>query len=127
MVAYSTVAQLGYLFLLFPLSGAASGGFTAWAGGLYFALAHACAKTVMFLSAGNLMRGAGHDRLANLGKTARAMPVSTFAFALAAVSIIGPNPFGTAAPPSDFAVRYGLLYCVALVVASMWVFSRRDI
>lgn len=43
-----------------------------------------------------------------------------------AVNIIGPNPFGTAAPPSDFAVRYGLLYCVALIAASMWVFSRRD-
>lgn len=94
VVAYSTVAQLGYLFLLFPLSQAAGGGFTAWAGGLYFALAHACAKTVMFLSAGNLMRAAGHDRLADLGDTLRAMPLSTFAFALAAVSIIGLPPSG---------------------------------
>ena len=94
LVAYSTVAQLGYLFLLFPLSRAASGGFTAWSGGLYFLLAHACAKTVMFLSAGNLVRAAGHDRLADLGATVRALPRSTFAFALASVSIVGLPPSG---------------------------------
>lgn len=44
-----------------------------------------------------------------------------------AVNMLGPNPFGTAAPPSDFAVRYALLYCATLVVVSMVVFSRRDI
>lgn len=44
-----------------------------------------------------------------------------------AVSTLGPNPFGTAAPPSDLAVRYALVYCAALVVASMLVFRRRDI
>jgi Cu-processing system permease protein len=44
-----------------------------------------------------------------------------------AVNMLGPNPFGTAAPPSDFAVRYALLYCSALVFASMLIFSRRDI
>jgi ABC-type transport system involved in multi-copper enzyme maturation permease subunit len=44
-----------------------------------------------------------------------------------AVNMIGPNPFGTAAPPSDFAVRYAVVYCTALVLASMLVFRRRDI
>jgi Cu-processing system permease protein len=44
-----------------------------------------------------------------------------------AVNMLGPNPFGTAAPPSDFAVRYALLYCSALVFVSMLIFSRRDI
>jgi Cu-processing system permease protein len=44
-----------------------------------------------------------------------------------AVNMLGPNPFGTAAPPSDFAVRYAMIYCVVLVVTSMFVFSRRDI
>jgi ABC-type transport system involved in multi-copper enzyme maturation permease subunit len=44
-----------------------------------------------------------------------------------AVNAFGPNPLGTAAPPSDFAVRYALIYCVTLVVASMFVFRRRDI
>ena len=44
-----------------------------------------------------------------------------------AVNLIGPNPFGTAAPPSDFAVRYAVFYCGALILASMLVFRRRDI
>jgi formate hydrogenlyase subunit 3/multisubunit Na+/H+ antiporter MnhD subunit len=113
VVAYSTVAQLGYLFLLFPLSGASAGGFTAWAGGLYFAFAHGCAKTVMFLSAGNLMRAAGHDRLADLGDTLRAMPYSTFAFALAAVSIIG-------LPPSGGFIAKWMLLNVSLADGQWW-------
>jgi len=113
LVAYSTVAQLGYLFLLFPLSAAASGGFTAWAGAIYFVLAHACAKTVMFLSAGSLMRAAGHDRLADLGPAARARPRAMFAFALAAVSIIG-------LPPSGGFIAKWLLLHAALADGQWW-------
>jgi Cu-processing system permease protein len=44
-----------------------------------------------------------------------------------AVNLIGPNPFGTAKPPSTFAVQYAVAYCLVLVVASMFVFRRRDI
>ncbi len=44
-----------------------------------------------------------------------------------AVNLVGPNPFGTAKPPSTFAVQYAVAYCVVLVVASMLVFQRRDI
>jgi ABC-type transport system involved in multi-copper enzyme maturation permease subunit len=44
-----------------------------------------------------------------------------------AVNLIGPNPFGTSAPPSAFAVQYAVVYCAALVATSMLVFHRRDI
>lgn len=44
-----------------------------------------------------------------------------------AVNLIGPNPFGTSAPPSEFAVRYAIVYCALLVLGSMLVFRRRDI
>jgi hypothetical protein len=44
-----------------------------------------------------------------------------------AVSLTGPNPFGTIVPPSDFAVRYALFYCLAVVLLSVLVFQRRDI
>ena len=44
-----------------------------------------------------------------------------------AVDFLGPSPFGTAAPPSDLAVRYAVVYCVTLVIASMLIFRRRDI
>lgn len=44
-----------------------------------------------------------------------------------AVNLVGPNPFGTAKPPSTFAVQYAVVYCLVLVVASMLVFRQRDI
>ncbi|MCO5178235.1 MAG: ABC transporter permease [Thermomicrobiales bacterium] len=40
---------------------------------------------------------------------------------------LGPTPFGTISPPSEFAIRYAVVYCVALVLASALVFKRRDI
>lgn len=44
-----------------------------------------------------------------------------------AVSLTGPNPFGTFVPPSDFAVQYAVFYCFAIVLGSMLVFHRRDL
>lgn len=113
LVAYSTVAQLGYMFLVFPLTDSGTGGFTAWAGSLYFVLAHACAKAVLFMSAGNLMRAAGHDRIADLAGVARALPVSTFAFAIASVSIVG-------LPPSGGFIAKWMLLNAALVSGQWW-------
>lgn len=44
-----------------------------------------------------------------------------------AVNLLGPTPFGTISPPSEFAVRYAIAYCAILVVASAVAFNRRDI
>ena len=45
LIAYSSVAQIGYLFLLFPLTDAAMQPWTgmAWTGGLLQAISHAFA------------------------------------------------------------------------------------
>jgi formate hydrogenlyase subunit 3/multisubunit Na+/H+ antiporter MnhD subunit len=94
LVAYSTVAQLGYLFLLFPLTGTASIAETAWSGGIYHALAHAFAKASMFLAAGNIMLALGHDRINELDGIAQAMPMSLFAFGLGGISLMGLPPSG---------------------------------
>lgn len=40
---------------------------------------------------------------------------------------LGPTPFGTISPPSEFAVRYAVVYCMVLVLASAVIFKRRDI
>lgn len=93
LIAYSTVAQLGYLFLIFPLAGG-GGGFTAWSGGLLFLGAHACAKTAMFLTAGNILHAAGHDRIKDLDGITHALPLSAFAFGLAGMSLVGLPPSG---------------------------------
>lgn len=94
LVAYSTVAQLGYLFLLFPLTEAAAVAETAWNGGVYYALAHAFAKAAMFLAAGNVLLALGHDRISELDGIAQALPMSLLAFGLSGISLMGLPPSG---------------------------------
>ncbi len=92
LIAYSTVAQLGYLFIAFPLATIA--GATVWIAVAYLALSHALAKAAMFLAAGNLIRFGGHDRIADLDRVVQRLPLTAGAFALAGVSIIGLPPSG---------------------------------
>jgi multicomponent Na+:H+ antiporter subunit D len=90
VVAYSTVAQLGYLLLVFPLASVA-----AWQGVVYHGLAHGLAKAALFLAAGNVVYVMGHDRLAALrGLTQGPLMLSLFAFALGSVSLMGLPPTG---------------------------------
>jgi len=92
LIAYSTVAQIGYLFLAFPLGTVA--GATAWEAAAYLALSHALAKAAMFLAAGNLLHFAGHDCITNLDRVVQRLPLTAGAFALAGVSIMGLPPSG---------------------------------
>ena len=98
MIAYSTLAQIGYLFLMFPLAfdpGTArleSGG--ALTGGMLQAISHATAKAAMFMSAGLIYAALGHDRITGLGGIGRALPMSVVAFALGGVALIGVPPSG---------------------------------
>jgi formate hydrogenlyase subunit 3/multisubunit Na+/H+ antiporter MnhD subunit len=92
LIAYSTVAQLGYLFLAFPLAIVA--GVSAWSAAAYLVLSHALAKSAMFLAAGNLMRHGGHDRIADLDRVVQRLPLTAAAFALAGVSSMGLPPSG---------------------------------
>lgn len=92
MIAYSTVAQIGYLFLVFPLAFGPNPG--AWTAAIYLLISHSMAKAAMFLSAGNLLRFSGHDRIADLDRTAQRLPLTVVAFALAGVSIMGLPPSG---------------------------------
>jgi len=92
LIAYSTVAQLGYLFMAFPLSMVA--GATAWSAAVYLALSHAMAKSAMFLAAGNLLHFGGHDRITDMDRVVQRLPITAGAFALAGVSIIGLPPSG---------------------------------
>lgn len=91
LVAYSTVAQLGYPFLAFPLLAA---GWDALAALVYFMLSHAAAKAAMFLAAGSVLRAFGQDRLAELHGLLRVLPLSVAAFILAGISLIGLPPSG---------------------------------
>jgi len=93
MVAYSTVSQIGYLFLLFALIRHGTGdGFQTWCGGVLFAVSHAFAKASLFLAAGVIMHVAGHDRINDLPAAARQMPITFFGIGLASVSLMGLPP-----------------------------------
>lgn len=105
IVAWSTVAQLGYLFLAFPLAWAMPGG---WRVAVFFAFAHGTAKAAVFLAAGTLQKAAGHDRLVSLGGVMRAHPMTTFAFALAGASLIG-LPFNGGFIAKLMLVRFALV------------------
>ncbi|MEA3638869.1 MAG: proton-conducting transporter membrane subunit [Lamprobacter sp.] len=99
LIAYSTVAQIGYLFLAFPLAGDAidrTSAMTkvAWQAALYLALAHGLAKAAMFLSTGSLLRFAGHDRIADLDRAVQRLPLTLTAFVLGGISIMGLPPSG---------------------------------
>lgn len=98
IIAYSTVAQIGYLFLVFPLVGGDSlaqpWSAGAWTGAMFQALSHGLAKAAMFLCAGAWIVAAGHDRLDGMRGLARACPMTAFAFGLAAVTLIGLPPSG---------------------------------
>lgn len=91
LVAYSTVAQIGYLFLAFPLAGVSQ---VAWNAAAYLMLSHALAKAAMFLAAGNLLHFGGHDRIADLDRLVQRLPISAFAFTLAGISLMGLPPSG---------------------------------
>lgn len=98
LAAYSTVAQVGYLFLFLPMFAVTPAGparATLTAGLALMALSHGFAKAALFLAAGQLQQYAGHDRINELGPAAREHPASTFAVALAGVALVGLPPSGT--------------------------------
>jgi formate hydrogenlyase subunit 3/multisubunit Na+/H+ antiporter MnhD subunit len=98
LIAYSTLAQIGYLFLIFPLAcppgstQLVNGG--ALAGGILQAMSHATAKAAMFMVAGLIYAELGHDRIAGLANVARTLPMSVLAFGLAGLALIGFPPSG---------------------------------
>lgn len=96
LIAYSTVAQLGYLMLLFPLAIGTSSeaAALAWQGSMLHLLAHGFAKAAMFLAVGTLVLAVKHDRLEGLAGISSKRPLALFAFGLAGVSLMGLPPSG---------------------------------
>jgi len=116
LIAYSTIAQIGYLFFIFPLA-AGSGahepwGSVAWTGGWLQLFSHAFAKAAMFMAAGLIAEALGHDRIADLGGAGRVLPITMFTFGLAGLSLMGVPPSG------GFVAKWLLL--VATVMEGQW-------
>lgn len=121
ILAYSTVAQMGQLFVVFPLISAGAPG--AVGGALLMAAAHALAKASLFLSAGNVLRATGGDRLDDLAACARHLPMTQAALAFASLSLVGLPP--SAGFAGKFLLVEGALetgqwfWCLALAVGAL--------
>ncbi len=115
LVAYSTVAQIGYLFLVFPLltGSIQSNEPSAMQGVILQAVSHGFAKAAMFGAAGAVILAAGHDELDRLGGLTRHLPVPMFTFAIAGVSLMG-------LPPSGGFIAKWLLIDSAIIARQWW-------
>ena len=125
MIAYSTVAQLGYLMIALLLASGAGGAAAGAAGGamhaaVLLAASHAAAKASMFMCAGSLLAAYGHDRIDAMAGFGTRLPITATAFALAALSLVGLPPTGGFVGKFalvEAAVRAGAWWAVAVVLA----------
>jgi multicomponent Na+:H+ antiporter subunit D len=108
LLAYSSVGQVGYLFLVFPL---ATHG--AVAGGMYLVISHATAKAALFMAVGTIVRVVGSDELTALGRIAPRLPITMFTIALAGLTLMG-------LPPSGGFVAKWLLLRASLETGQWW-------
>ncbi|MGB7334713.1 MAG: proton-conducting transporter membrane subunit, partial [Salaquimonas sp.] len=88
MLAYTTVASLGLLVMLTGF-----GSEKAIEAAVYYLVAHAMFKGALFMVAGLIDHEAGTRDVRKLGGLRKAMPITFFAAALAALSMAGLPPF----------------------------------
>ena len=88
VLAYSTISQIGYMFLGVGL------GPGAYAIGIFHLLTHGFFKALMFLGAGSVMHGL-HDEtdMRRMGGLRKAMPTTYWTFLVGWLAIIGMFPF----------------------------------
>lgn len=87
MLAYSTVSQVGYLFLGFGLLSR-----SGLLGSLLHVLNHAVVKTMLFLSAGAIIQSTGRRRVTEWQGVGLQTPLPAAAFAVGALSMVGIPP-----------------------------------
>jgi len=85
VLAYSTMSQIGYMFLAV--------GIGAYAAGFFHLLAHAFFKALLFLAAGNIIH-AMHDEqdMRKYGGLFRQLPRTSWAFLIGSLSLVGVIP-----------------------------------
>ncbi len=117
LVAFSTVGQLGYLMLAFPLLIGTSEAVAAlaWRGTWLHLAGHALAKAAMFMAVGSLVLSTGRSQLAELAGTSRRLPLPLLTFGLAAVTLMG-------LPPSaGFTAKWLLLQAAMRGEQWLWI------
>jgi len=86
VVAYSTISQLGYMFV--------GCGVGAYASGIFHLMTHAFFKGLLFLGAGSVIHAmSGEQDMRKMGGLKDKIPVTYWTFLLASISISGIPPF----------------------------------
>ncbi len=86
VLAYSTISQLGYMFLACGV-----GAFTV---GMFHVMTHACFKACLFLGAGSVMHAMSDDLdVRHMGGLKAKMPITFWTFLAATLAIAGIPPF----------------------------------
>ena len=85
VLAYSTVSQLGYMFL--------ACGVGAYAGGLFHVMTHAFFKALLFLGAGSVIHAMHHEQdMRKMGGLKKLVPMTYLTFFVATLAIAGIPP-----------------------------------
>lgn len=82
ILAHSTISQYGYVVVLYGIGGAAGAAAAA-----FYVVAHAIAKSALFMTAGAITEATGESRLSRLGGLVRSMPVLAIASGIAAATL----------------------------------------
>ena len=86
VIAYSTMSQIGYMFLAVGLG--------AYADGMFHLMTHAFFKALLFMAAGLVIHAlAGEQDIRKMGGLRRLMPFTFVAFIVGTLSLTGIPPF----------------------------------
>lgn len=86
VLAYSTVSQLGYMFLGL--------GVGAYTGAVFHVMTHAFFKALLFLGAGSVIHAMHHEQdIRKMGGLKKYLPITHITFLLACLAIAGIPPF----------------------------------
>ena len=86
VLAYSTISQLGYMFL--------GCGVAAYSAAIFHLMTHAFFKALLFLAAGSVIHGLGGEQdLRKMGGLRKAMPVTFWTMTMGVVAIAGIPPW----------------------------------
>ncbi len=86
VLAYSTVSQLGYMFLAV--------GSGAYVAAIFHMVTHAFFKALLFLGSGSVIHGMHHEQdMRRMGALRKLMPVTAFTFIIGWLAIAGVPPF----------------------------------
>jgi NADH-quinone oxidoreductase subunit L len=119
VLAYSTISQLGYMFLAL--------GVGAFAAGIFHLMTHAFFKALLFLGAGSVIHAmSGEQDLSKMGGLWNKIPITARTFVIATLAISGVFPFAGFFSKDEILGRafdrYFSLWLVGFITAGMTAF-----